>query len=161
MRFFWLGLLVIFLFPYSLIFRGPGLIGCLTLVISFLRSLVVGLTRSTWYGVRVWLVYIRGILVLFLFFCSLSPNPRFYSPQGAFMRVILFFIFSRRLLLERTTFCNYEFSGVEGLWDLQPFFLLEGSGSFIYCWMGAYLFFVIILVVKISPKIGGAVRASL
>ena len=119
------------MFPYRIIYSGPGLMGFLTLIITFISSLLVGLTRSSWYGIRVWLVYIRGILVLFLFFCSLTPNPSFYN---RYIKIFSVFLFIRFLgCISFIEDCHLEFVKSDLLWELQPFFLLEGRGVFIYC----------------------------
>lgn len=74
------------------------------------------------------------------------------------MRIVLLFRYLLITVNGLMRSSQFEFIGTEVIWELQPFFLLEGSGTFIYAWIGLYLFFVIILVVKISPKIGGRVR---
>lgn len=77
-------------------------------------------------------MYISGILVLFLFFCSLSPNPSFYRPYGVFIRfflglgyfVSIYFFFKIGSRFDNIIFGNF--------WGLQPFFLLVEGGPFIY-----------------------------
>lgn len=98
------------------------------------------------------------MLVLFLFFCSLAPNPNFYRPHGLAVTGVVgrgYFFCLRGLGVGLE---DFESISNTRIWVLQPFLLLEGGGAFIYSWLGVYLFFVMILVVKISPKMGGAVR---
>ncbi len=38
--------------------------------------------RSTWHGMMVWLVYLTALLIMFLFFVSLAPNPDFSVRTG-------------------------------------------------------------------------------
>ena len=110
--------LLVCLFPCCVVFDGPGLMGVLTLFLSFLGALLVGLTRSTWYGLRVWLVYIRGLLVLFMFFCALTPNPNFslgVSWEFLFWPGVVLF-------LRVIGLCDLvRFSCSEGRWIAQPF----------------------------------------
>lgn len=157
MRYSILGVFIIGIFPLVVLFDGPGLLGAFTLVVSFLRALLVGLTRSTWYGMRVWLVYLRGLLVLFLFFCALTPNPSFVLPLKP-RRLLFFWIFVSSFGL--IGFWDLSAVGVSDFWEAQPFVIYQGRGSFILIWIGVYLLLTIVLVVKIAPKWGGALREA-
>lgn len=156
MRYSILGVFIIGIFPLVVLFDGPGLLGAFTLVVSFLGALLVGLTRSTWYGMRVWLVYLRGLLVLFLFFCALTPNPSFVLPLKA-NRLVFFWLFVSSFGLAYSTW-DFSMVGLSDFWEVQPFVIYQGRGSFMLIWIGVYLLLTMVLVVKIAPKWGGALR---
>lgn len=156
MRYYRVGRLIICLFPCCIGFSGPGLMGVLTLLISFLTALSVGLTRSTWYGLGIWMVYIRGLLVLFSFFCALTPNPRFKLPCPRYLvlgPVVRLFAVCECVFGQNNSRCVYI--------DLPPcqvFVIYQAGRRAILVWLGCYIMLTMVVVTKVAPKEGGCLR---
>nr|AVP74425.1 NADH dehydrogenase subunit 6 [Imogine stellae] len=73
-------------------------LGILILVGSFLISLLVSIYSLSWYSLIFFIVYIGGLLVLFIYISSLNFNPVFYFSRisgfgNIFLKLnILFFL---------------------------------------------------------------------
>lgn len=55
---------------------NPITIGVLVLLIALSLAIIYGLTLSSWIAFLLFLIYVRGILVIFAYFVALSPNQQ-------------------------------------------------------------------------------------
>lgn len=55
---------------------NPITIGVLILLIALTLAIIYGLTLSSWIAFLLFLIYVRGILVIFAYFVALSPNQQ-------------------------------------------------------------------------------------
>lgn len=55
---------------------NPITIGVLILIIALSLAIIYGLTLSSWIAFLLFLIYVRGILVIFAYFVALSPNQQ-------------------------------------------------------------------------------------
>nr|YP_009660829.1 NADH dehydrogenase subunit 6 [Pseudosuccinea columella]QCT09593.1 NADH dehydrogenase subunit 6 [Pseudosuccinea columella] len=75
---------------------SPISLGGLLIFISVCFVILISLISSAWYGYLLFLVYIGGLLVLFIYMCMISSNTMFKIeiPQVILMFLLLNFYFS-------------------------------------------------------------------
>uniref|UniRef100_A0A343VVJ3 NADH dehydrogenase subunit 6 n=1 Tax=Crassiplana albatrossi TaxID=1879299 RepID=A0A343VVJ3_9PLAT len=84
----WFSLLLInylCLFSLNSLILGFFILGC-----SFFISLLISVYSLSWYALIFFLVYIGGLLVLFIYISSLNFNPVFYFSNISVLNNILF-----------------------------------------------------------------------
>nr|AJJ48403.1 NADH dehydrogenase subunit 6 [Radix sp. MOTU5] len=114
------------------VLMSPVSLGGLLILISISFVVLISLMSSAWYGYLLFLIYIGGLLVLFIYMCMISSNTmlKVEMPQ-----VILLFLFL-------SFYFSYSFS------DLTYYFL--GNSTFdsgMMMKMSVFLSLVIILLV--------------
>nr|AVP74419.1 NADH dehydrogenase subunit 6 [Imogine fafai] len=84
----WFSLMLI---NYLCLFSLNSLVlGLLILFCSFFISLLISIYSLSWYSLIFFIVYIGGLLVLFIYISSLNFNPVFYfSRTGGFLNILL------------------------------------------------------------------------
>nr|YP_009353569.1 NADH dehydrogenase subunit 6 [Ellobium chinense]AQX92056.1 NADH dehydrogenase subunit 6 [Ellobium chinense] len=76
--------LTFFLMAMFPVFSSPIGLGGVLVLISFSLVCLVSVMASSWYGYILFLVYIGGLLVLFIYVCMVSSNyPLVLGPQQA------------------------------------------------------------------------------
>nr|YP_009460050.1 NADH dehydrogenase subunit 6 [Auriculastra duplicata]AUT77313.1 NADH dehydrogenase subunit 6 [Auriculastra duplicata] len=82
--------LMFFLAAMFPLFSSPIGLGGILILISFCLVCLVALMGSGWYGYILFLVYIGGLLVLFIYVCMVSSNyPLAIYPQQAISLLVL------------------------------------------------------------------------
>nr|QUG10619.1 NADH dehydrogenase subunit 6 [Hydroides norvegica] len=115
--------------------------------------------RSTWFGLMVWLVYLSALLVMFLFFVSLAPNPSFAFKGGWETKLAIFSV----SLFVSCLVCGSSVSNGGFEWEglCMPMAVLWSEGGAIFmAGLAAYLFFAVVIVSKLGARGGGALRVS-
>nr|AJJ48429.1 NADH dehydrogenase subunit 6 [Ampullaceana balthica] len=87
---------------------SPVSLGGLLIFISISFVVLMNLMSSAWYGYLLFLIYIGGLLVLFIYMCMISSNTIFKLelPQVILLFMLLSFYFSFMF-----TDMNYNFLG--------------------------------------------------
>nr|WAP91524.1 NADH dehydrogenase subunit 6 [Opisthoteuthis sp.] len=141
----------------------PLSLGFMLMVISIISSVIISFITYPWYGYMLFLVYVGGMLVMFMYVISLIPNTLFISATGS---LFFFFFFSCVLLMINFSLYDYmnlnmmEFiymnmntvsMGNSGL-------IMMGYNFYCYIMLGVLLLFVLISVVKICYYCEGPMR---
>nr|WBU93820.1 NADH dehydrogenase subunit 6 [Drosophila paulistorum]WBU93846.1 NADH dehydrogenase subunit 6 [Drosophila paulistorum]WBU93859.1 NADH dehydrogenase subunit 6 [Drosophila paulistorum]WBU93885.1 NADH dehydrogenase subunit 6 [Drosophila paulistorum]WBU93924.1 NADH dehydrogenase subunit 6 [Drosophila paulistorum] len=168
------------LFLYSLILTTsiifinmihPLAMGLTLLIQTVLICLITGLmTKSFWYSYILFLIFLGGMLVLFIYVTSLASNEMFnLSIKLTLFSFFLMFIFTMiSFFIDKTSisffFMNNE---MESIFNLNSYFL-ENSLSlnklynfptnFITILLMNYLLITLIVVVKITKLFKGPLR---
>nr|YP_010691274.1 NADH dehydrogenase subunit 6 [Drosophila equinoxialis]WBU93833.1 NADH dehydrogenase subunit 6 [Drosophila equinoxialis] len=168
------------LFLYSLILTTsiifinmihPLAMGLTLLIQTVLICLITGLmTKSFWYSYILFLIFLGGMLVLFIYVTSLASNEMFnLSIKLTLFSFFLMFIFTViSFFIDKTSisffFLNNE---MESIFNLNSYFL-ENSLSlnklynfptnFITILLMNYLLITLIVVVKITKLFKGPLR---
>nr|ANC96333.1 NADH dehydrogenase subunit 6 [Carychium tridentatum] len=80
----------VFLSAMFPVFFSPISMGGILITISFFLTSLLCMTSSMWYGYILFLVYIGGLLVLFIYVCMVSSNyPLILSQNSLMMAVII------------------------------------------------------------------------
>ena len=87
--------LTLAIFLTLLITETPIITIILIIRVALLIGLITHLTLSAWFGFIIFLLYVGGILVVFLYFSSLIPNQKFYNKWiiPLFITIIIILIF--------------------------------------------------------------------
>nr|WMC20898.1 NADH dehydrogenase subunit 6 [Helicocranchia sp. n SB-2022] len=135
------------------------MLSLLTLFISGLMGMII----FSWYGYLLFLVYIGGLLVMFMYVISLIPNLIFISSKVFMYTFVIFFGF-----LVMNLFVSKEFISIDmksfSLFDYSAMSMYGGSMIMMYdnfmCYLllGVVLLFLLISVVKICYYCEGPLR---
>lgn len=146
-----------------LIVIQPLRLGFMLIIVTLCVRGLVGIITFSWYGYLLFLVYIGGLLVMFMYVISLIPNLIFLSSKVFMYFFIIFFGF-----IIMNFFVTKEVVSVD-IKDLSLFdysTMRIGGGSMImmydnfmcYLLLGVILLFVLISVVKICYYCEGPLR---
>ncbi|CAJ1129313.1 Hypothetical predicted protein (mitochondrion) [Octopus vulgaris] len=87
MMYFSLGFSVVSLL---IILIQPLSLGFMIMLVSIFMSILISFFIYSWYGYMLFLVYVGGLLVMFMYIISLIPNLIFFS-KGLIMYVLVGF----------------------------------------------------------------------
>nr|YP_008593217.1 NADH dehydrogenase subunit 6 [Sepia apama]BAN81944.1 ATPase6 [Sepia apama] len=141
----------------------PLSLGFMLLLSVINISLLISYLIVSWFGYLLFLVYVGGLLVMFMYVISLVPNLIFMSNQVIFY----FFIISMSYFLVNYLFVKEVISEEIKLFMLNDYEIMKcGGGELIlmfdnfvcYIMLGIILLFVLISVVKICYYCEGALR---
>nr|YP_010944782.1 NADH dehydrogenase subunit 6 [Mastigoteuthis agassizii]WMC20880.1 NADH dehydrogenase subunit 6 [Mastigoteuthis agassizii]WMC20970.1 NADH dehydrogenase subunit 6 [Mastigoteuthis agassizii] len=141
----------------------PLSLGFMLMMVMLCVSVLVGMVTFSWYGYLLFLVYIGGLLVMFMYVISLIPNLIFLSSK---VFSYFFFIFFGFIIMN--FFVTKDLVSV----DMKDLSLLDyssvsmGGSTMImmydnftcYLLLGVVLLFVLISVVKICYYCEGPLR---
>lgn len=154
--------------------KHPLAIGLILLVQTLLICLISGiLTKTFWFSYVLFLVFLGGILVLFIYVTSLASNEIFtFSTKIFFINlfILLLFIFSlffidKSLILSYTI--NYDLEAVSSIKAFlkENIFTLNKIYNFplnlVTIILIIYLFLTLIAVVKITNVFEGPLRPKI
>lgn len=86
--------------------KTPVGFGGVLIILRLIASIILGLSNTTWYGYLLFLVYVGGLLVLFLYVIIISRNfflKRLANPilSFSFIFIVILFIFHLGQISER------------------------------------------------------------
>nr|YP_009947791.1 NADH dehydrogenase subunit 6 [Hapalochlaena fasciata]QOH92329.1 NADH dehydrogenase subunit 6 [Hapalochlaena fasciata] len=141
----------------------PLSLGFMIMLTSIFMSMMVSFFVYSWYGYMLFLIYVGGLLVMFMYIISLIPNLIFFSKGMLLYMTIVFIGF---FLMNIISMFSYIDVGVMGMKLINVKFLSLGLSSFImnkfnffcYVFLGLLLLFILISVVKICYYCEGPLR---
>lgn len=147
-----------FLFIYSLLITASRLttliltpihLGLTILIIALSTSIIFALINSSWIAFLLFLIYVRGILVIFAYFIAISPNieTNFTKPIFLIIPTLLIFI------IIRTTIYSINTNFIS---NTNTFYSLSNGSTLII--LALTLLLTIIIVVKITSSNKGPLR---
>lgn len=136
-----------------IIARNPLIIGVHILIFALSISIIYRLLISSWIAFLLFLIYVRGILVIFSYFMSLTPNQTISSKSfiPPFTSIIAFSIllyFSTDLWIP---YPNHQSNIIQ--------FLFTTSNYPLLIILTFILFFTIVVVVKTAQLAKGPIRS--
>lgn len=141
----------------------PLRLGFMLMNIVFIVSVLISITIFRWYGYLLFLVYVGGILVMFIYVISLIPNFIFLSGKVFFYFFVIFlrFIVINFFILKdivkvvnnNINMFNYDNLSIGGRSIIMIY-----DNFFCYLLLGFILLFVLISVVKICYYCEGPLR---
>nr|WMI45317.1 NADH dehydrogenase subunit 6 [Octopus vulgaris] len=160
MMYFSLGFSVVSLL---IILIQPLSLGFMIMLVSIFMSILISFFIYSWYGYMLFLVYVGGLLVMFMYIISLIPNLIFFS-KGLIMYVLVgFFSFFLMNMISMYYYLDVSMSGMK---MMEVKFLSLGMSSllmssfnfFCYVFLGVLLLLVLVSVVKICYYCEGPLR---
>jgi len=146
-----LSALIIFLAINSLIILTPITLGLNLLTISILTAILFSLTSSSWISFLIFLIYIRGTLIIFSYFVAITPNKQItYTYHFTLILVILI------LTIIIVKFTNQILNSFTTSIKTNTFYKSKTIITLII--IALVLIFTIVIVVKVSSSKKGPLR---
>nr|YP_010454039.1 NADH dehydrogenase subunit 6 [Heteroteuthis dagamensis]QXJ42016.1 NADH dehydrogenase subunit 6 [Heteroteuthis dagamensis] len=147
----------------SMMVIQPLSLGFMLMVMVLFISVLIGIIIFSWYGYLLFLVFIGGMLVMFMYVISLMPNFIFLSGKvvlyffSIFFGFMLmnFFVFKEMISgdMKSSMMFNYMNMSMGG-----SSVIMMSDNFFCYLLLGFILLFVLISVVKICYYCEGPLR---
>nr|YP_009271536.1 NADH dehydrogenase subunit 6 [Hypselodoris festiva]ANX10016.1 NADH dehydrogenase subunit 6 [Hypselodoris festiva] len=140
--FSWFCVSLISCFP---LFKNPVGMVAMVVSISILFVGVISLFSSFWFSYVLFLVYVGGLLVLFIYICLVSSNfPFKFSMSGLTLALFISFLLS----MNNKSSMGSKFLGYS-TW-VNGNSLLESSNLSIFLFMAVLLLMMLLVVVRVS-----------
>nr|YP_009667299.1 NADH dehydrogenase subunit 6 [Phryganopsyche latipennis]APQ47900.1 NADH dehydrogenase subunit 6 [Phryganopsyche latipennis] len=158
--------LIIFMNFSILFFSHPFIITLMMIIQTLFMSLIIGMMNfSFWLTYLMFLIFIGGLLILFIYISSLTPNKILHFNK---IKVFIFFIFLSKIFLifnlhfnflnlEMLNFnnFNYFFNAENSLYLTN---LFNNNELWLTLILMKFLLFTLITSIKISNFFGGPMR---
>nr|YP_009680593.1 NADH dehydrogenase subunit 6 [Microcondylaea bonellii]QDH07380.1 NADH dehydrogenase subunit 6 [Microcondylaea bonellii] len=140
----------------------PLSLGMMILILAFINCILIA-TMSPWYAYMLFFIFIGGMLVMFAYIASLSPNTTF-SINNQLMPTILtmlIVLFSNNLSLKSNYLVNPELNlslntSTQALSSLYSY-----NGNSCVILLASVLLFTMVAAVKLCKPKSGALRPYL
>nr|QNV11555.1 NADH dehydrogenase subunit 6 [Dynatosoma fuscicorne] len=153
--------------------KHPLSMGMMLLTQTLLISLFIGLISKTfWFSYILFLVFLGGMLVLFIYVTSLSSNEMFETSMKLFIAMMIFLSINMFLYIfmdmnyiynmsnnEMSLMTDFNFLIQEDCLNLMK--LYNYSTNFITLFLINYLFLTLVISVKITNFFYGPLRPSM
>ena len=126
--------------------KNTSLMGVSLFFCSLRVSFFVGTKISVWFGVGVWLIFIRGLSVVFLFFCAIRGPLAGHLKGWVFGAVGI----SAGVMVPGGKFSRRE--------RREPRVLYGGETRLFLVWVAVYLLVIMVVAIKVSQGRRGAAR---
>nr|WPN85835.1 NADH dehydrogenase subunit 6 [Melinda sp.] len=166
-------ILLSFLIIFNLIFmnmKHPLAMGLILLIQTTLVTLISGtMTKSFWFSYILFLVFLGGMLVLFIYVISLASNEMFtFSMKLTFISMLIFMMMMMLLIfMDKNNLLQYQNLEIKSMYEMNSF-LVENSLSLnkLYNYpnnlltiiLMNYLLITLIAIVKITNLFKGPLR---
>nr|YP_010620355.1 NADH dehydrogenase subunit 6 [Ethope himachala]WAX37331.1 NADH dehydrogenase subunit 6 [Ethope himachala] len=170
-----LSLILIFLSMYMYIINHPIYMGMLILIQTLIMCLILGmLINSYWFSYILFLVFLGGLLVLFIYVSSVASNElmKFNLSNKIYLFTSFLLIFFTSIIFNKNlNWLNFSFNeDMNNFFNMFLFFNNENNISlfklynnqtlFLMILMIIYLFITLITIVKITNIFFGPLRSS-
>nr|YP_009681498.1 NADH dehydrogenase subunit 6 [Gregariella coralliophaga]QDO71900.1 NADH dehydrogenase subunit 6 [Gregariella coralliophaga] len=137
---------LLFISSFSLLFNQPILLGFILIMSSMLVCFFIAAEISSVLGFMVFLTYVSGVMVLFLYVLSIYPNEAFYMKISITL-VACLLVVSLGTYLNRD--CGVFLEKSDSLWLS---FMSSGVHWQIYLFMAFILLYVMVIVSYLCMK---------
>nr|YP_004934923.1 NADH dehydrogenase subunit 6 [Pedipes pedipes]AEQ93858.1 NADH dehydrogenase subunit 6 [Pedipes pedipes] len=104
---------------------SPVSVGGLLVFTTTLFVSIFSMSSHMWYSYMLFLIYIGGLLVLFIYMCVVSTNYVIMGKSFKFMLTFLAIVYSMYTQSETTNNTILGFSGFETASEISPFLLVS------------------------------------
>nr|YP_010326853.1 NADH dehydrogenase subunit 6 [Athetis thoracica]UNP54107.1 NADH dehydrogenase subunit 6 [Athetis thoracica] len=173
---FILSLMLIIISFFMLFLNNPISMGLMILIQTLLTCLLSGmLIKTYWFSYILFLTFLGGLLVLFIYVSSIASNELFKSLIN-FKKLFFFFIllmfFIQIIYINNISWMNFSInSDMDNFFNLSLFFnnenkinlskLYNNQTFLIMMMLVIYLFITLIAIVKITNIFYGPIRSCL
>jgi len=144
---------VILLLPLS---SSPIDIGAWIFLLTLTASAFIGLATSNWFGLVIFIIYIRGILVIFAYFVASAPNQIINIAINALIGLLIF------ILLFNFFYFNHHFlftAPIQYPAETYSFAILFSfTQGPVLLFLAGLLLNTLICVAKVANRIEGPLR---
>ena len=132
----------------------PLHLGSITLLLAILSALLLSASFPSWFGYILVLIYIGGILIIFIYFIVITPNQYINTRP---LKSTLFSLLILTILINSYSFLPFNIFSVSSFQKLIPAFFFPSQGPLLLIVI-TILFISLIIVVKISTPNKGPFR---
>jgi NADH-ubiquinone oxidoreductase chain 6 len=120
-------------------------IGVILISTTLIFTIIITLIFFSWYSFILFLIYITGLLVIFIYFLAISPNNLSYSPYlpNIIILTLLILPFNLKIPYIKSKKQNFE---------LDPAELLHSYNTPIYLTIAVLLLLILLIVVSLTWK---------
>nr|WNO18533.1 NADH dehydrogenase subunit 6 [Eulepetopsis sp.] len=141
----------------------PLSLGLNIMTLILLLSILIAIHSSSWYAFTLFLVYIGGLLVMFAYVASMTPNTMFSKTKSIMPflipSIILALIISFSLTPSSSSLqLNNQIMASYWSSAMTPTYLISSHSYFIVFFLALMLFIVLLAVVKICLNQQGPLR---
>nr|QQV69869.1 NADH dehydrogenase subunit 6 [Opisthoteuthis sp. JN-2021] len=141
----------------------PLSLGFMLMILSIISSMMVSFISYSWYGYMLFLVYVGGMLVMFMYVISLIPNTLFFSMKGVFFFFLFFFCVLLMIYFSFYSYMNlnmmeFIYMNMNTMSMGNSGLIMLGYNFYCYIMLGMLLLFVLISIVKICYYCEGPLR---
>lgn len=145
--------ITIILFLALLLCSNPLTIGLTILSIALTIAIFYSLIYSSWFGLLIFIIYIRGILVIFSYFVALIPNQPLISISNLWVLTISFIIIlTISKLIKSTSLIISTYSNFTEI-------IYKPYNTPILIFLAIVLLLIMVISVKITHRSSGPLRA--
>nr|YP_010621003.1 NADH dehydrogenase subunit 6 [Periplaneta constricta]WAX39386.1 NADH dehydrogenase subunit 6 [Periplaneta constricta] len=160
--------ILIMMLTTSMIFtqmNHPLAMGLMLLIQTIIMCMMTGiLSQSFWFSYILFLIFLGGMLVLFIYVTSLASNEMFYMSMKMMLIMILIMLMLMLLINFNQTTNNMENMMHEYMYNMENEMmnslmkLYNQPTNLITIMLASYLFLTLIAVVKITNILKGPLR---
>ena len=140
------------LFFAAPISKNPLSLLLLIIIIRLTLAAIFSIALSSWYSFLIFLIYVRGILVIFAYFAATTPNQPI-SIKSTLINILFIsipvFLFSIK---------REHFPIIKNI-ELQLSYIYEAQNGFILISITLILLLTIIIIVKLTKHSKGPIRS--
>nr|YP_009378635.1 NADH dehydrogenase subunit 6 [Pseudunio marocanus]ARH56119.1 NADH dehydrogenase subunit 6 [Pseudunio marocanus] len=137
----------------------PLSLGLMVLLLAFISCTLIA-SASPWYAYMLFFIFIGGMLVMFAYIASLSPNTTFSINNQ--LIPLIFMLFTIYLSKDSTTISsageNSELESSISLMAQSLSFLYSDRGATMLTLLACMLLFTMVIAVKLCKPTAGALR---
>nr|QVX31175.1 NADH dehydrogenase subunit 6 [Gesiella jameensis] len=138
----------------------PIFMGIWMLLTALMSTILISNFLKSWFALLIFLIYIGGMLVMFAYFSSLTPN-QFLNTKFTFITFLMLMI-----MFSSTKIINHKYININNTIQMQEIYtnflsyinLFSYNNLFLLLFLVMTLFFVLIAVVKITIMNMGPLR---
>nr|YP_514817.1 NADH dehydrogenase subunit 6 [Amphioctopus fangsiao]AWX90649.1 NADH dehydrogenase subunit 6 [Amphioctopus fangsiao]AWX90684.1 NADH dehydrogenase subunit 6 [Amphioctopus fangsiao]AWX90696.1 NADH dehydrogenase subunit 6 [Amphioctopus fangsiao]AWX90708.1 NADH dehydrogenase subunit 6 [Amphioctopus fangsiao]AWX90720.1 NADH dehydrogenase subunit 6 [Amphioctopus fangsiao] len=150
-----ISLLIVLIQPLSL--------GFMIMLVSMFMSVLISFFVYSWYGFMLFLIYVGGLLVMFMYIISLIPNLIFFSKGMLLYMVVGFLSFFMMNIMSMYMYLDLgiismKMMNISVLSLGMSSLIMSGFNFFCYVFLGMLLLLILISVVKICYYCEGPLR---
>nr|YP_009179468.1 NADH dehydrogenase subunit 6 [Cypridopsis vidua]AJY78607.1 NADH dehydrogenase subunit 6 [Cypridopsis vidua] len=151
-----LSLMMIFMNSLFLMSSHPLIMGFILMLQTLLFAVLSGIIMSSyWYSYILILVFLGGLLILFVYVSSMASNEKLNFSPLALMIALISFCF---ILFSINFNILNMFKGSDSLVEKSFIWLFSEPSGMLASFLIIYLFIILIAIVKITKWWGGALR---
>lgn len=147
---------------------NPLTLGLILLIQTLSLRIFIGtITNSFWFLYLLILVFIGGILVLFIYVTSIFPNEKFSFNQKLLLSILIFIftLLTSFIILNNYFIINLNLNNIESILNIKINFniintrkIFNSYNNLLLIFLVNYLFYCIIIVIKITNFFIGPLR---
>jgi len=132
--------------------KNPLSLLLIIIIISLIIATIYRISLSSWYAFLIFLIYVRGILVIFAYFAATTPNQRITTKS------LFFNLFIISIPVFSFSFLTYKTYPILKTKEIQLTDIYSHQNGIVLIFITLVLLLTIIIIVKITKHSKGPMR---